>query len=94
MSKTPSIPPNIPLPEVPTLSKEEIENFKNFELSDEKKAYIYEKYEKPILKRKQRKATEELIRKKERRSEWWKTNLIGIITLIIAAATLLVTVLK
>lgn len=94
MSKTPSIPPNIPLPEIPKLSEEEIKNLKTYKMSDEKKVYIYEKYGKPLREQEQRKADEELKRKKERRSEWWRTNAIGIITLIIALATLIVTAIK
>ena len=38
MSKIPYMPPNIPLPDIPKLSEDDIENLKNLKLSDEKKA--------------------------------------------------------
>ncbi len=91
MSKTPSMPPIIPIPEIPKLSEEEL---KNIDWEKVKQNPAMQKYEKRITERKQRKAAEELKRKKEQRSEWWKTNAIGIITLIIALATLIVTAIK
>ena len=84
MSKIPYMPPNIPLPDIPKLSEEDIENLKNLKLSDEKKAYIYEKYEKPLREQEQRKAAEKLKRKKERRSEWWRNNWVPFVAMIFA----------
>lgn len=77
MSKTPYVPPNIPLPKIPNLSEEEIENLKDYKISDEKKAYIYEKYEKPLRER-------ERNLKRKRRSDWWKNNWVSFLAMIFA----------
>lgn len=81
MSKTPSMPPNIPLPEIPKLSEEEL---KNIDWDKVKQNPAMQKYEKRITERKQRKAAEELKRKKERRSEWWRNNWVAFVAMIFA----------
>lgn len=93
MSKMPYIPPNIPIPEIPKLSEEELKNIDWVKIKQSNNPAM-QKYEKRIAEQKQRKVDEELKRKKERRSEWWRTNAIGIITLLIALATLIVTAIK
>lgn len=72
MNKTPFVPP-----EIPKLSEKELENLKHYKISDEKKAYIHEKYEKPLQERERN-----LERKK--RSEWWKNNAFNIIATLLA----------
>lgn len=80
MDKIPFIPP-----EIPKLSKEEIKSLKTYEINDEKKAYIYEKYEKPLKEREER-------LKKKKRSDWWRNNAINVATLVIAILTLIATI--
>lgn len=86
MDKIPITPPTLP-----SLSEEDIQNIDWEKL---KQNPAIKKYEKRLAEQIQRKADEELKTQKERRSEWWKTNVIGIITLIIALATLVVTAIK
>lgn len=77
MSKKTSIPQNIPLPPIPKLSKKKIKKLKNYKLSEEKKAYIHEKYEKPLQER-------ERNLKRKKRSDWWKTNWVSFLAMIFA----------
>lgn len=81
MSKTPSMPPNIPLPEIPKLNEEEL---KNIDWEKIKQNPAMQKYEKRIIERKQRKAAEELKQKKNRRSEWWRNNWVPFVAMIFA----------
>lgn len=81
MSKIPYIMPNILPPEVPKLSEEEL---KNIDWENIKQNPAMQKYEKRIAERKQRKADEELKRKKERRSEWWRNNWVPFVAMIFA----------
>ncbi|MCI9141117.1 MAG: hypothetical protein HFH87_00675 [Lachnospiraceae bacterium] len=87
MSKIPLTPPPIP----PLPIEDDINNIGWEKL---KQNPTNKKYEKLLAEQIQQKADKELKRKKERRSDWWKTNAIGIVTLIIALATLIVTALK
>lgn len=81
MTKIPIPPPQLP----PIPSEEEIENLKTYKMSDEKKAYINEKYIKPAQKR-------ELNLKKKKRSDWWKNNAVNVATLLVAILTLISTI--
>ncbi len=81
MSKIPSIPPNIPLPEVPKLSEDEIKSLKTGEASQNP---ALQKYEKRIKLKKQRESAKELRAKKERRSEWWRNNWVAFFAMIFA----------
>lgn len=71
----PKIP--IPPPQLPPLSEEDIENLKHYKMSDEKKAYINEKYIKPTQERERK-------LKKKKRSEWWKNNWVSFLAMIFA----------
>lgn len=73
MAKIPIPPPQLP----PIPNKEEIQNIKTYKLSEEKKAYIHEKYENPLQERKKK-------RKKQKRAEWWSKNTFNIIATILA----------
>lgn len=53
-----------------------------------------QKYEKFLAEQLRQKANAELKQNKAHRSEWWKANIINIITLIVALATLVATILK
>lgn len=79
----PKIP--IPPPQLPPLSEEDIENLKHYKMSDEKKAYINEKYLKPTQERERK-------LKKKNRSEWWKNNAVNVATLIATILTLISTI--
>ena len=81
MSKIPHMPPNIPIPEVPKLSEEEL---KNIDWEKIKQSPKMQKYEKQIAERKKRKADAELKREKERRSEWWRNNWVPFVAMIFA----------
>ena len=87
MSKISLTPPPIP----PLPSEDDINNIDWEKL---KQNPANKKYENILAEQIQQKTAEELKMKKERRSDWWKTNAIGIVTLIIALATLIVTPLK
>lgn len=80
MNKVPFVPP-----EIPKLSEEEIKNLKDYKISDEKKAYIYEKYEKPLQER-------ERNLKRKKCSDWWKNNAVNVATLIATILTLIATI--
>ena len=71
MDKIPFVPP-----EIPKLSEEELKNLKNYKISDEKKAYIHEKYEKPLQERERK-------LKKKKRYDWWKNNAFNIIAILL-----------
>lgn len=81
MSKIPSVPPNIPKPEVPKLSEEKLQNIG---WENVKQNPTMQKYEKRVAERKQRKAAGELKRKKEQRSEWWHNNWVPFVAMIFA----------
>lgn len=81
MSRITIPPPQLP----PPPSDEDIEKMKTHRMSEEKKAYIREKYEKPLQERERR-------LKKMARSEWWKNNAVNIATLIISILTLIATI--
>ncbi len=75
----------IPPPQLPPLSEADIENLKHYKMSDEKKAYINEKYIKPAQER-------ERNLKKKKRSDWWKNNAVNVATLIATILTLVSTI--
>lgn len=91
MDKMPSMPPNIQIPDIPKLTEKELQSI-DWEKAQQHPAI--QKRKKRLEEQRKREAAEKLEQKKERRSEWWKTNAIGIVTLIVALATLIVTVLK
>lgn len=64
-------------PETPKLSEEEIENIKTHKLSKEKKAYIREKYEKPLRNRERK-------FKNKKYADWWKNNWVSFAAMIFA----------
>lgn len=63
-------------PEISKLSEEEIENLKDYKISDEKKAHIHEKYEKPLRERERK-------LKKKKRYDWWRNNAFNILAAIL-----------
>lgn len=71
MNKIPFTPP----PQLSPLSKEKIRKLKTHKLSEEKKAYIDEKYMKPVLERERK-------LKKKKCSYWWHNNLFNVIATI------------
>lgn len=68
-------------PKLPEFSKEDFENIDWEEL---KQNPAVKKYEKRLAEQKQRKIDEELKRKKERRSEWWRNNWVPFVAMIFA----------
>lgn len=68
-------------PKLPEFSKEDFENIDWEEL---KQNPAVKKYEKRLSEQKQRKIDEELKRKKERRSEWWRNNWVPFVAMIFA----------
>lgn len=83
MSKTSYTPPNIPIPKIPKLSEEELKNI-DWDKAKQSENPTMQKYEKRIAERKQRKADEELKRKRKRRSEWWRNNWVPFVAMIFA----------
>lgn len=83
MSKIPFIQP----PQLPPISKDEIKKLKSNKLSKEKKAYIREKYEKPLQER-------ERNLKKKKRSEWWKNNAFNVIATIGSAIWIIIALIE
>lgn len=81
MGKIPHMPPNIPIPDFPKLSEEEIQSI---DWKEATKNPVMKKYEKRIEEQKQRKAADEIKRKKERRSEWWRNNWVPFVAMIFA----------
>lgn len=82
MPKTPFIPsgPNIEPPDEETLK-----HLESFERESFKNSDAYKKYVQPVHDK-------ENHQKKVNRIYWWKTNWIGIATLIIAILTLIATI--
>lgn len=77
---------NIPqLPKI-DISPKSIEEIKNTDKKEFEKSEAYKKYCVPA-KEKIKKL------KRQKRKDWWKNNWIGIVTLIITAITLIITIL-
>lgn len=68
-------------PHLPEFSKED---FENVDWEKVKQNPAVQKYEKRLAEQKQRKVEEQLKRKQEQRSEWWRNNWVPFVAMIFA----------